>query len=113
MSITRKYYEAFNKNIKSCDFSALGKLTKLIYCLKDPDSTVRKNASFCILEIVNKSNKSAEKFVDMGIVAALSDYLSNVKGESRLYGNLSLGYIAHYEEIYAKNIILHKKVIHS
>ena len=91
--------------------SALGKPIKLILCLKDPDLTVRKNSSFCILEIVNKSNKSAEKFVDVGIVAALSDYISNVKGEPRLYGILSLGYIAHYEETYAKNIILHKKAI--
>lgn len=91
--------------------SALGKPTKLIYCLKDPDLTVRKNASFCILEIVNKSNKSAEKFVDVGIVAALSDYITNVKGESRLFGILSLGYIAHYDETYAKNIITYKKAI--
>ena len=91
--------------------SALGKPTKLIFCLKDPDLIVRKNASFCILEIVNKSNKSAEKFVDVGIVAALSDYISNMKGEPRLYGILSLGFISHYEETYAKNIILHKKAI--
>ena len=91
--------------------AALGKPTKLMWCLKDPDITVRKNASFCILEIVNKSNKSAEKFVNEGVVAALSDYITNVTGEPRLYGILSLGYIAHYEETNAKNIILHKKTI--
>jgi len=78
---------------------------QLLKCLKDPDSIVRKNAAFCFYEIVNKSQENALELVSIGGVAALVDYISNVQGDTRLFGILALGFIANYEERSAMSII--------
>ena len=78
---------------------------KLLNCLKDPDDTVKKNAAFCICEIVNKSPENAQAICSAGGPAILVEFITNIKGDPRLYGILSLGFISAFKEDLAMNVI--------
>jgi hypothetical protein len=83
---------------------------KLLSCLKDPDTLVKKNAAYCICEIVNKSPENAINIVNSGGAAILVEFITNVKGEPRLYGILTLGFIAAFKEELATTIIESKAI---
>ena len=72
----------------------LKNVSQLLNCLKDPDDIVRKNTAYCICEIVNKSPENAKLITNSGGPAIIVDYISNIKGDPRLYGILSLGFIS-------------------
>jgi HEAT repeat protein len=91
--------------------NALGKPAKLLYCLKDPDLAVRKNAAFAILEIVNKSPDNSKVFIDLGGVCAIVDYISSSEGDFKLYGILALGYLASHQEHFAKSMFDYQKTL--
>ena len=83
---------------------------KLLSNLKDPDDVVKKNTAFTICEIVNKSPENAQAMCTAGAPAALVEYITNVKGDPRLYGILSLGFIAAFKEELAMNVINAKAI---
>ena len=83
---------------------------KLLNCLKDPDDVVKKNAAFCICEIVNKSPENAQAICNAGGAGVLVDFITNIKGNPRLYGILSLGFIAAFKDDLAMNIIQAKAI---
>ena len=83
---------------------------KLLNCLKDPDDIVKKNAAFCICEIVNKSPDNAQAICDAGGPGILVDFITNIKGDSRLYGILSLGFISSFKSELAMNVIQAKAI---
>jgi hypothetical protein len=83
----------------------LGNPQKLLSCLKDNDDTVKKNAAYCICEIVNKSQENASSIVAAGGAAILVEFITNIKGEPRLYGILTLGFIAAFKEELAASVI--------
>lgn len=83
---------------------------KLLSCLKDPDDIVKKNAAFCICEIVNKSQTNATNIVNAGGAAILVEFITNIKGDPRLYGILTLGFIAAFKEELASNVIRAKAI---
>ena len=83
---------------------------KLLSCLKDPDDIVKKNAAFCICEIVNKSQTHATTIVNAGGAAILVEFITNIKGDPRLYGILTLGFIAAFKEELASNVIRAKAI---
>ena len=86
----------------------LSKLTnpqKLLNCLKDTDEIVRQNAAMCIGEIVNKSPESSQAIVSAGGPIVFVKYISECKGKPRLYGIISLAYMAMYNENTAMMII--------
>ncbi|MCQ2817053.1 MAG: hypothetical protein MJ252_07290 [archaeon] len=83
---------------------------KLLSCLKDPDDIVKKNAAFCICEIVNKSPENAQAICSAGGAGVLVDFITNIKGEPRLYGILSLGFIAAFKDDLAMNVIQAKAI---
>ena len=83
---------------------------KLLNCLKDPDDIVKKNAAFCVCEIVNKSPENSQAIVSAGGPEILVDFITNIKGEPRLYGILSLGFIAAFKDDLAMAVI-HAKAI--
>lgn len=85
--------------------SKLGNPQKLLMCLKDADKTIKKNAAFCICEIVNKNSKFASDIVNNGGATFLVDFISSVKGDIRLYGILTLGFIAAFKDDLAMTII--------
>ncbi|MCQ2817499.1 MAG: hypothetical protein MJ252_09570 [archaeon] len=78
---------------------------KLLNCLKDNDDIVKKNAAFCLCEIVNKSPENAQIICDAGGAGIIVDFITNIKGDSRLYGILSLGFIASFKSDLALNVI--------
>ncbi len=90
--------------------SKLNNSQKLLSCLKDPDTLVKKNAAYCICEIVNKSPENAINIVNSGGAAILVEFITNVKGEPRLYGILTLGFIAAFKEELATVIIESKAI---
>jgi HEAT repeat protein len=83
---------------------------KLLNCLKDPDDIVKKNAAFCVCEIVNKSPENSQAIVSAGGPSILVDFITNIKGEPRLYGILSLGFIAAFKDDLAMSVIQAKAI---
>jgi hypothetical protein len=77
----------------------------LLACLADPDLEVKKNTAFCISEIVNKGPENAIKIVNKGGLGVLVDFVSNVKGEPRMYGIIAIGFISAHNEKLAEAII--------
>lgn len=78
---------------------------KILNCLKDIDPLVRKNAATCIREIAKQSPELAKLISNAGGEAALVDYISETKGNARLPGIMTLGYIAAFDETLAIGII--------
>ena len=83
---------------------------KLLNCLKDPDDIVKKNAAFCVCEIVNKSPENAQAIVSAGGPGIIVDFITNIKGDPRLYGILSLGFIAAFKDDLAMSVIQAKAI---
>lgn len=88
----------------------LGNCKKLLDCLRDSDVTVKKNAAYCICQIVNKSPENATAVVQNGGAPMLVEFITNVKGEPRLYGILTLGFIAAFSYQLALDVIKAKAV---
>jgi len=78
--------------------------------LKDQDTLVRKNAATCIREIAKHSPELAKLICNTGGAAALVDYITESKGNARLPGIMTLGYIAAYDESFAMGIIASKGI---
>jgi hypothetical protein len=78
---------------------------KLLSCLKDADRVVKKNAALCICEIVNKNINNASVIVNNGGAAIIVEFITNINGDPRLYGILSLGFIAAFKDDLAQAII--------
>lgn len=82
---------------------------KLLACLKpEEDPTVRKNAAFCIRELVNKNTNMAHNIVNHKGVEILVDFISTTQGETKLHGILALGSIASFKSDLAFTIITKK-----
>ena len=78
--------------------------------LKDHDQVVRKNAATCIREIAKHSSDLANTICSEGGSAALVEYISDAKGNARLPGIMTLGYIAAFDEHNAMAIINSKGI---
>ena len=85
-------------------------LQKLLNCLKDPDDIIKKNAAYCVCEIVNKSPENARHVCEAGGPSILVEFITNIKGDPRLYGILSLGFIAAYSSDLAMSVIRAKAI---
>ena len=83
---------------------------KLLNCLKDNDDIVKKNAAFCICEIVNKNPENAQAICSAGGPGILVDFITNIKGDPRLYGILSLGFISAFKDDLAMSVIQAKAI---
>ena len=57
---------------------------------------VRKNAATCIREIARQTPELAKLFVIAGGAAAIVDYISESKANSRLPGVMTRGLYKHY-----------------
>ena len=78
--------------------------------MKDQDSLVRKNAATCIREIAKHSSDLANTICNTGGSAALVEYITDSKGNARLPGIMTLGYIAAFDEHNAMAIINSKGI---
>jgi hypothetical protein len=83
---------------------------RLLNCLKDPDDTVKRNAAICINEIVNKTPENAQAINSSGGPAILVEFITNIKGDARLHGILTLGSIAAFGDRLAMDVIKAKAV---
>ncbi|CAG9336050.1 unnamed protein product [Blepharisma stoltei] len=83
---------------------------RILNCLKDVDMHVRKNAATCIREIAKHNPALAKLIVNAGGAAAIVDYISEVKGNHRLPGIMTLGYIGAFDESLAMGVIVSKGI---
>merc|ERR1711998_113547 len=83
---------------------------RILHCLKDIDEYVRKNAATCIREIARHTPDLAKLIVHGGGVAAMVDYITEARGNSRLPGIMTLGYIAAFSETLALAVVVSKGI---
>mmetsp|Transcript_21758 Transcript_21758/g.35984 ORF Transcript_21758/g.35984 Transcript_21758/m.35984 type:complete len:507 (-) Transcript_21758:326-1846(-) len=83
---------------------------KILVCLKDMDVQVRKNAATCIREVAKHTPELAQLIVNSGGVGAIVDYINEAKGNNRLPGIMTLGYIAAFQEAMALAVIVSKGI---
>ena len=83
---------------------------KILNCLKDIDHPVRKNAATCIREIAKQTSELAKLIVHSGGAAAIVDFISESKGNERLPGIMTLGYISAFDESLAMAVITSKGI---
>jgi 3-methyladenine DNA glycosylase AlkD len=83
---------------------------RILHCLKDVDEYVRKNAATCIREIARHTPDLAKLIVNAGGVAAMVDYITDARGNNRLPGIMTLGYIAAFSETLALAVIVSKGI---
>ena len=84
---------------------------KILTCLKDLDVIVRKNAATLIREVAKHTPELATLIVNAGGHAAIIDYISESKGNARLPGIMTLGFIAVFSETLALAIIVHQGIL--
>lgn len=84
---------------------------RILNCLKDTNLEVRKNAATCIREISKQNPGLAKLIVNAGGAAAIVDYISEAKGNARLPGIMTLGYIGAFDESLAMGIIVSKGIL--
>jgi len=83
---------------------------RILHCLKDVDEFVRKNAATCIREIARHTPDLAKLIVNAGGVAAMVDYITESRGNNRLPGIMTLGYIAAFSETLALAVVVSKGI---
>merc|ERR1719272_2221877 len=83
---------------------------RILHCLKDTDEYVRKNAATCIREIARHTPDLAKLIVNAGGVAAMVDYITEARGNNRLPGIMTLGYIAAFSETLALAVVVSKGI---
>jgi 3-methyladenine DNA glycosylase AlkD len=83
---------------------------KILTCLKDVDTQVRKNSATCIREIAKHTPQLARLIVNAGGVGAMVDYVNEARGNGRLPGIMTLGYISAFSETLALAVIVAKGV---
>ena len=83
---------------------------RILNCLKDLDIQVRKNAATCIREIAKQTTELAKLIVHSGGAAAIVDYISESKGNARLPGIMTLGYISAFDDSLAMAVIVSKGI---
>ncbi|KAF4652621.1 Sperm-associated antigen 6 [Perkinsus olseni] len=83
---------------------------RILHCLKDVNEHVRKNAATCIREIARHTPDLAKLIVNAGGVAAVVDYITEARGNNRLPGIMSLGFIAAFSETLALAVIVSKGI---
>lgn len=83
---------------------------KIFGLLKDPDEIVRKNAATCIREVAKHTPELAQLIVNAGGVGALVDYVNETRGNARLPGVMTLGYISAFSETLALSVVVSKGI---
>merc|ERR1712060_464042 len=83
---------------------------RIFNCLKDTDVQVRKNAATCIREIAKQTTELAKLIVHSGGAAATVDYISESKGNARLPGIMTLGYISAFDDSLAMAVVVSKGI---
>ena len=83
---------------------------KIFTLLKDVDEIVRKNAATCIREVAKHTPELAQLIVNAGGVGALVDYVNETRGNARLPGVMTLGYISAFSETLALAVVVSKGI---
>jgi HEAT repeat protein len=83
---------------------------KILTCLEDMDEDVRKNAATCIREIARHTPDMAKLIVNSGGVDAVVKYVGEARGNSRLPGIMTLGYISAFSDTLALTVIVSKGI---
>ncbi|CAE7751402.1 Spag6 [Symbiodinium pilosum] len=82
----------------------------ILHCLKDVDESVRKNAATCIRELSRHTPDLAKLIVNAGGIAAMVEFVNDARGNCRLPGIMTLGYVAAFSETLALAVVVSKGV---
>tara|TARA_B110001452_G_scaffold264048_1_gene266408 strand:+ start:26 stop:1195 length:1170 start_codon:yes stop_codon:yes gene_type:complete len=83
---------------------------QILNLLKDVDVYVRKNAATCIREVAKHTPELAQLIVNAGGVGAMVDYVTEARGNARLPGIMTLGYISAFSETLALAVVVSKGI---
>lgn len=83
---------------------------RILQCLKDVDELVQKNAATCIREIARHTPDLAKLILNAGGVVAMVEYITAARGNNRLPGIMTLGYIAAFTETLAYAVVISKGI---
>lgn len=78
--------------------------------MKDNDLLVKKYAATCIREIAKQSPDLAKLICNAGGAVAIVDFITEAKGNARLPGIITLGYISAFDESLAMSVISSKGI---
>ena len=81
-----------------------------MYRLKDNDILVKKFAATCIREIAKQSPDLAKLICNAGGAVAIVEYITEAKGNPRLPGIITLGYISAFDEFLKMSIMASKGI---
>jgi len=82
----------------------------LLHCLTDIDEYVRKNAATLIRDIVRHTPDLAKLVVNAGGLAAMVDYCTESRGNNRLPGIMTLGYVSAFSDTLALAVVVTKGI---
>ena len=71
---------------------------------------VKKFAATCVREIAKQSPDLAKMICNTGGAVAIVDYINETKGNARLPGIITLGYISAFDESLAMGVIAAKGI---
>jgi hypothetical protein len=74
------------------------------------DVQVRNKAACCIREIAKQTTELAKLIVHSGGAAAIVDYISESRGQARLPGIVTLGFISAFDDSLAMAVIVSKGI---
>merc|ERR1711939_625998 len=74
------------------------------------DVYVRKNSATCIREVAKHTPELAQLIVNAGGVGAMVDYVTEARGNARLPGIMTLGYVSAFSETLALAVIVSKGI---
>lgn len=78
---------------------------KIFFLLKDSDKHTRKNAATLIRDIVRHSPELSALFVKAGGVPSIVDFTTEIEGNDKLPGIMTLGFISTFSETLATSVI--------
>eukprot|EP01006_Ploeotia_vitrea_P014553 TRINITY_DN394_c0_g1_i1.p1 TRINITY_DN394_c0_g1~~TRINITY_DN394_c0_g1_i1.p1 ORF type:complete len:537 (+),score=293.06 TRINITY_DN394_c0_g1_i1:89-1612(+) len=84
---------------------------KIFGCLKDVDRVVRRNAATCIREVAKHTPELSQLIVNAGGHGAIIDFCNDAKGNARLPGIMTLGFIAGFSETLALAVIVAQGIL--
>ncbi|CAL1164492.1 unnamed protein product, partial [Cladocopium goreaui] len=83
---------------------------RILHCLRDVDEVVQKNAATCVRELSRHTPDLAKLVVNAGGIAAMVDYVQEARGNARLPGIMTLGYVSAFSETLALAVVVSRGI---
>jgi len=82
----------------------------LVLCIQEPELSLKRIAASALSDICKHSPELAQAVVNAGGVGAMVDYVTEARGNARLPGIMTLGYISAFSETLALAVVVSKGI---